>query len=296
MKRFITPKLLRLLALIAAMLAASQAWAITPADLAASLARNERLLVIDVRSGTAYQEAHIPGAINVPLALLAHKRLPTKDRVIVYGDGLGVVDDTEALSLVRAKPGIVADVLEGGFAGWLAETRLSTGATGVSREKLPGITYQQLVAANKSDVVLVDLRAPASRQAAADKVDPESGRIMAAAVAPDLLEDFAGELGVPVMRPVRTARMTASAEEFARDAGAGAASIAAQVGADGGTRKLLVLVADNETAANEAARRLRASGYYRFTILIGGIDIVRHEGRVGLSRMDGDAPPVTVEK
>jgi hypothetical protein len=51
---------------------------------------------------------------------------------------------------------------------------------------------------------------------------------------------------------------------------------------------LLVLVADNETAASEAARQLRASGQYRFTILIGGTESIRHEGRVGSARMDSD--------
>ena len=290
------PTFPRLKMIILAMLAASQAAAITPTDLAARLSRNEALLVIDVRSGIAYQEGHIPGAINVPLALLAHKRLPTSARVIVYGDGLGVVDDTEALALVRARPGVVADLLEGGYAGWLASTRLSTSLPGISREKLPGITYQQLVAANKSDVVLVDLRAPAAQQSVAERVDPDSGRTIAAAQAPDVLEDFAGTLGVPVMKPVRTAKMSASAGDLAKDAATGAASLAAQVGGDGSSRKLLVLVADSEDATSEAARHLRASGYYRFTILIGGIDIIRHEGRVGLSRMEGDAPPVVIDK
>jgi hypothetical protein len=52
----------------------------------------------------------------------------------------------------------------------------------------------------------------------------------------------------------------------------------------------MVLVADNEAAANEAARQLRASGQYRFTILIGGTEAIRNEGRVGTGRMDGGLP------
>jgi rhodanese-related sulfurtransferase len=281
-------------AIAAAVLAGVHAFAMEPGDLAARIARNEPILIIDVRPSVNYQDGHIPGAINIPLALLPHKPVPRSDRALVYGDGLGLVDDEAALEIVRAK-GVSAELLEGGFAAWLATTRLSTGAAGLLRERLPGITYQQLVDANKRDVVLVDLRGQAPKPAAAEKVDPETGRTIAAAVAPDLLEDFAGTLGVPVMKPARTARMSASAEELAKDAGTGAASIAAQVGGDGKSRKLLVLVADSEADASEAARHLRASGYYRFTILVGGMESVRHEGRTGLSRQTIGAPVVPVE-
>lgn len=284
---------LRAAAVIACMLAAVPALAMAPSDLAARISRNEPLLIIDVRSGPEYQEGHIPGAINIPMGLLPHKRIPSSDRVVVYGDGLGIVDDDAALELVRAKNGISADALEGGYAAWVATTRLSTGRAGISYEKLPGITYQQLVAANKRDVVLVDLRAPAVQKASAE-THSESGRTMAAAIAPDLLEEFATTLGVPVMKPVRSMKMSESNEEMAKEARAAAASVAAQVGDDAESRKLLVLVADSDATANEAARQLRASGHYRFTILIGGTEIIRHEGRIGLSRigLGGAAVPV----
>jgi hypothetical protein len=55
----------------------------------------------------------------------------------------------------------------------------------------------------------------------------------------------------------------------------------------------MVLVADNDSAASEAARQLRASGQYRFTILIGGTESISHEGRIGTGRMDGSAPAPT---
>ena len=289
MKHSPAPTLLAALAVV--VLGGANALAIEPADLAARLSKSEPLLIIDVRPSVNYQEGHIPGAINIPLALLSHKRVPASDRVVVYGDGLGLVDDEAALVIVKGK-GLSADVLEGGYAAWLATTRLTTGATGLTRERLPGITYQQLVEANKKDVVLVDLRAPAARAAVAESVDSESGRTMAAAIAPDMLEGFAETLGVPLMKPARTARMSASAEELSKDAGTSAAALAAQVGGEGGPGKLLVIVADSEAEAGAAARHLRASGYYRFTILVGGMESVRHEGRPGLSRQTIGAPDV----
>lgn len=266
---------------IAALAVTGSTYAVTPTDLAARLARNERLLIVDVRATMAYSQEHIPGAINIPASLLPHKQLPAGQTVVVYGDGLGVVDEAQVLSVVRAKPGINAELLEGGYAAWLTETRLTTVMAGISREKIPGITYQQLVAAGKADLVLVDLREPVSATAAAAK----SGRPAKAALATDLLTDFANKLGVPVMS--RPGEVNSSANTAATAGSPARAAAAIPAVPDS---KLLVLVADNEAAASEVARQLRASGHYRFTVLIGGTEIIRHEGKQGTGRMDGDLP------
>lgn len=159
---------------------------------------------------------------------------------------------------------------------------------GVAPEKLPGITYDQLVAAGKGDMVLVDLRtsaAPATAAAAA----PRRERQTTAEAAPDILTAFAAKIGVPVVAADATAN--AGKSQVAAANGTAAPARAAAPAASGAAPgKLLVLVADNDAAANQAARQLRAAGQYRFTILIGGTESIRHEGRVGTGRMDGGAP------
>src|SRR6478672_6171735 len=110
--RFLIQNRLLRPALVAGLCAAPFAAAMTPSDLSARLARNERLLLVDTRAATAYAEGHIPGAINIPFSLLPHKQLPASQLVVVYGDGLGVVDDAKALAAVRAKPGLNAELLE----------------------------------------------------------------------------------------------------------------------------------------------------------------------------------------
>jgi rhodanese-related sulfurtransferase len=274
------------------LLAAVPAGAITPAELAARLARNEAMFIIDVRSSTAYQQGHIPGAMNIPLGLLPHKQIPASLPVVVYGDGLGVIADGQALSVIRAKPGLRSDVLEGGYAAWMSVTRLTTASPGVAPEILPMISYDQLVAAAKVDMVLVDARsgtaAPPAAAAPAAAGEPRRERQAAAAPASDLLAEFAAKIGVPVVssdRPVATSR-TASASA---PGGSTPARAAAPAPVELPSGKLLILVADSEAEATEVARRLRASGNYRFTILVGGTESIRHEGRIGTGRMDGSA-------
>ena len=264
--------------------------AVTPAELAARVARNEPLFIIDVRSAIAYSSGHVPGAMNIPLGLLPYKQIPSSQPVIVYGDGLGVVDDAQALAVIRSKPGVRAEVIEGGYAAWLSETRLTTVPAGVGPEKLPGITYDQLIAASKGDMVLVDLRSIAVAATAA--ASPRKERLVAAEAAPDVLTAFAAKIGVPIVAPngsVAAAKVPGTSANTA----AAPARAAAPVTGGSGSGRLMVLVADNDTAASEAARQLRASGQYRFTILIGGTESISHEGRVGTGRMDGSAPAPT---
>jgi len=260
--------------------------AVSPADLAARLERSESILLIDVRPSVAYQESHIPGAISIPLALLPQKTLPAAARVIVYADGLGLIGDDEALAVARALRVASADVLEGGFAAWQSAAAPTTAASGAARERLPGITYQQLVTAPKDGVVLVDLRTPAAARvsgAATEQAMP----------VPDLVDTFAKQLGVPVRRGSAGGARTMSASpgsgatapaDAARTAAAIATDVAAAEKTSTSTPPLLVLVADSEAAANEAARQLRASGYHRFTILIGGTLTIEHGGRAGSAR------------
>lgn len=267
--------------------------AITPDELAPRLARNESILLVDVRPAHAFAEGHIPGAIHVPLSLLPHKRLPAAPLVVLYDDGLGLTDVEPARAALSSRAGLTVEVLEGGYARWLAETRLSTQAPGVSPERLPGITYDQLLAANLRNAVLVDLRVP-QEQPEEGRPSARSSGARALSVESDPVSDFAARLGVPVMK----ARSSGAAAERNATRGLRASSSLASdapaisgLSAAAEAGQLLVLVADDEAAAAALSRQLRASGHYRFTVLIGGTESIRHEGRTGLGRMDGRAAP-----
>lgn len=264
------------LALAFASLATSQAEAIAPSALEARLNNGERLLIVDVRSSAAYSTAHIPSAINMPLDLLPHKKLPAGVPVIVYGDGLGVIADRDALAAVQSTGASNTDVLEGGFAAWQTHTSVDTAAAGLSRENIPGITYDQLVAADKEGIVLVDLRKPSAPAG--------EGRMAAAAESgTDVVGAFASKLNVPVKEGLEGATSLTDSARPGMMRAAGQSDVAP-------TPPLLVLVADDDATAKEAARNLRAAGYHRFTILVGGTEIIHHEGRRGMGRQSSDLP------
>jgi rhodanese-related sulfurtransferase len=270
----------------AAFTAAAALHAMSPAELATRLSAGDRLLIVDLRPGTIYADGHIPGAINIPVTFLADKQLPSAQPVVIYGDGLGVVDETKALAILQRKPGIQADVLEGGYAAWLAQTRLTTARTGVQPERIPGITYQQLVDSRKADMVLVDLRATVSPPTAGAPAAKTPARA-AAAAQPDLVAEFARKLGVPLVASTAGTGPGAAPSAATASSAAGTPPRAAAALPEFDGTKLLVLVADDEATSTRIARELRASGHYRFTVLIGGTDIIRHEGKQGTGRMDG---------
>ena len=247
--------------------------ALTPAELAAKLADHEAVLLVDVRPAHTYAEGHIPGAINIPLVLLPHKPLPASMPVVVYTDGLGQTDDAAALAAASAKKGVKADVLEGGYAAWLAETRLSTQPAGVSAERLPVITYDQLAAGTSEKVVLVDLRGEPAAKAAGAR---------AMAMANDEVADFAARLGASVVQAAEVVD-NRHGSLTAQSTGQRQARALTPAKPD----SLLVLVGEDEAEAAALARQLRASGQYRFTVLVGGVEAIRHQGRTGLGRMDG---------
>jgi rhodanese-related sulfurtransferase len=272
----------RSLVLLIACTAVAVLRGMSPSDLSTRLGAGERLLLVDLRSQGAYTEGHIPGAINVPLPLLGHKQLPAGHTIVLYGDGLGMIDEAKGVAVLRSgQPGLNVEVLDGGYVVWSAETRMTTSAPGVRSERLPFITYQQVLDAPKRDLVIVDLRtAAAPATAAAGARTPARA---ASTNEPDLVGEFARKLGVPLVTSADTApRVAASSTNSA-----GTPARAASAPAPADPSKLLVLVADSEATASQVARELRARGQYRFTVLVGGTESIRHEGRVGTGRMEG---------
>ncbi|MGA2863271.1 MAG: rhodanese-like domain-containing protein [Verrucomicrobiota bacterium] len=235
------------------------ALAISPAQLQQKLAAREKLTVIDVRPTALFQQSHIPNAISIPASLAAQKQLPLLGQVVVYDGGLEADTAQAAAAALNQKPGISAQVLEGGFAAWETAQAATTEAGGLQRERVPSITYDRLKKMPGPDLVLVDLRQGAAGPMAQAKLKTASLPLT------DLKAEFPN------------ARVTHS--PF--DAAAGPKPNLAGAGQQ---PPLLVLIDSGDGAAERMARILKANGNKRFVVLIGGEAILARKGQPGLQR------------
>lgn len=236
--------------------------AMTPAELQRKLADGTKITVIDIRSTAIFQKGHISGAINVPAALIPVKELPSLGRVVVCDEGLGQTTAESAVVELNKKKGIMAEVLEGGFAGWEGLQGTTTREPGLQREELNLITYDQLKKANPTELVLVDLRKPRAQVPQND----QSASPLPTPPLTDLQKEFPR---VPITRsPFDLPQARQSETERGK----------------GGP--VLVLIDDGgpDNSAQEMARTLKANGAKRVVILAGGEEILSRGGKPGLQR------------
>jgi rhodanese-related sulfurtransferase len=118
--------------------AAKLAFETDPSDLAAARAAGAAPLVIDVRSGAAWSQGRIPGAVHVPNAELAARAAavaPDKDAaIVVYCWGPGCNGSTRgALTLARLGYTQVRELI-GGFEYWVREGFATVSDAGRSRQ------------------------------------------------------------------------------------------------------------------------------------------------------------------
>jgi len=243
-------------------LLAAPVMAMTAGELAVLLEEKAPVTLVDVRDASLFQRGHIPNAINVPIRVLPLKKLPPLGRVVVYGRGLGQEDMESALYFLNEKPGIDAEVLEGGYAAWETSRGTTTQAAGLHEgDSVNIISYQALqdLHAADGDVVLVDLRTPAplSRQG----VDAENQPV-------SLAEKFPGK--AVVKSPFDVAGVPGSGK-LARQSDK--------------PLPLMVLIDDGDGKAQEMARMLKANGLQRVVVLAGGERILERDGAAGLQRM-----------
>ena len=232
--------------------------AITPAEVDRQLKAGEKILFIDVRPTALFTQGHVPNAINIPAALVAEKQLPPLGRVVVYDEGLGRDTAQSATEAFKGKPGITAEVLEGGFAAWRMAQSATTQSGGLRPESLPLITYHELKQRTNTDMVLVDLRQPRA------SADERTGEKRAAKPLTSLGSEFPN------------ARVTHS--PFSVPAATSARGLKPS------TPPLLVLIDNGDGQAEEMARLLKAAGNTRFVILAGGESIRERKGQPGLQR------------
>jgi rhodanese-related sulfurtransferase len=234
---------------------------ITVADLQTQLAKADKLTVIDIRSPALFAQNHIPDAINVPASLCPYKQLPPLGKVVVCGEGLGRDSTTAtAAAALAAKPGISVDILDGGFAAWASAHGAGTQEQGFKPEAFNYLSYAELKAASVKEVMLVDLRRPATPTA-------QGLSVQALAVTNQPLTDLAQEF--PGMRQTQL--------------GGTSAKFSAAPGSS--TPPLLVLIDNGDGTAEALARRLKASGNHRYAILAGGEAILSRHGQSGLQRV-----------
>jgi rhodanese-related sulfurtransferase len=98
-------------------------------ELEVKLARG-KLLLVDVRPAVEYESGHLPGAISVPVEVLAKRlgTLPRDRRIVVYCRGTYCQFADRAVSILRRK-GFDAIRLKGGWPEWRAEGRPTTAAS-----------------------------------------------------------------------------------------------------------------------------------------------------------------------
>ena len=243
----------------------------TPESLAQSVNRAEVLTMIDVRTTFDYTEAHIPGAINVPARLCELKQLPPIGRVVVYGDGIALDETKDAVDCLNRKPGIRAELLDGGYPAWQELNLPDTKNSGISEEKHRYLTYQDMVKAAKAnrDVVIVDLRDPEAAKTGDAKADATKAGTPTRLRKTDLISRF------PEARRVEASRDAKSGGKK-HDMG----KIMAE--RRSGKHPLFILIDDADGSSEEVAGKLRAAGVHRVAILMGGEVTLRRSGQPGL--------------
>lgn len=124
--------------------------------------------LVDVRSGSAYSQKHIEGALNIPAFIVAKKGLPKGGAIVLYDNGIGTTEARSAAEKLESSGYGRVYILDGGLARWEAAGLPMTAPRGVLDGKLvEPVSAGELVQAQRDGMVLVviDLRAVASFKA-----------------------------------------------------------------------------------------------------------------------------------
>lgn len=160
---------------------------IVDTDWLASHANHPSIVVIDVRAPTFYRQAHIPGATNVPFALLSwsagrmpdaetvqralsHAGVSRRTHIVVYDDGAGP-DGAMVCFVLDYYRHPRFSLLDGGMTKWLHEARdaqegvteTSPAAYDVGEPNLEVLASLQSVKEDlhRADAAIVDTRSSA---------------------------------------------------------------------------------------------------------------------------------------
>ncbi len=239
--------------------------AISPEQLKERIKQNDDVVIIDIRLQGQYRAGHIPGAINIPSKMIANKTLPRFGDVVVCDSGLGREDTDKAVAALRLKPGLVIDVLDGGYAGWLEAGGISTGKSKLRKQHIEYITYKDLKQKNNNGIVFVDLRKKDKKK---ENVPPTVNAISATDIDStegDIFDDFPG---VQIITdPFAVAPPSQQSVNAPQES------------------PLYVLVDTGDGTAQTMARALKANKNRHVVVLLGGEKMIKRKGRTGLQRI-----------
>lgn len=136
---------------------ASQWQWVKPQRLNALLKDGSGLWLVDVRSPAAFCAQHIEGAMNLPVELLAARKLPTQKMVVLVDDALGLRDARVAAAKLERNGHARVFILEEGLEAW---NREGFPMVGSEARPIRGVLPQELAWARDNGVrlLLFDLR------------------------------------------------------------------------------------------------------------------------------------------
>lgn len=217
-------------------------------------------VLIDVRNTSAFVQGSIPGAINIPARVLLEKRMNFSRGCILISDGLiDRIDPSKLADDLRATGVPSVRVLHGGLAAWseLDKPPTTTGPGATIGRTNSTLTYEDL-ATRDGGVSVVDLRPAEERTVPKGHECPVSG-----------------------FCKTRRFRYVPSLEAFHK-------SHANHSRRDrAGEGPLVVLVGGRDTDTQQEVKKLHVEGYRRVAVLLGGAEIIAHEGRRGRKRQGG---------
>jgi rhodanese-related sulfurtransferase len=255
--------------------------AITAAELNQKLKAGAVIQLIDLRPSARFETGTIPGAMSIPSSIIIEKQLPPLAAAVLFDDGLGGTDVASIAATLNQRPGWKAEVLEGGFAAWLAlGDAPQTSAVGLHVEQTQHITYDELILLNEN-VLLVDLRPVDPATVGTTTKKAGLGRKPASTATPDPVTEFCGKAqNRSYVRDLDGFRKRHKPGKLPKNNPPAAGSPAP-------TPPLVVLINDVSADSRETVRRLRSEGYTRVLILAGGDEAILLEGRRGKGRISG---------
>lgn len=267
--------------LLAGLATASRA--MTAAELSQRLKAGEVIQLIDLRSKSRFEAGSIPGAMCIPASVILEKAFPVMSPAVLFDDGLGGTDAADIAATINQRPGWKAEVLEGGFAAWLALSGAPLNSpAGLHAEPIHHITYENL-SALRENVVLVDLR-PVDPETAGSHAKAALGKKPASSSAPDPVTDFCNN--------ARNRSYHRDLESFRKQFQAPRQSTRKNSPGNPAPRTfatppLVVLIDSVNADPHDTVRKLRSEGYTRVLVLAGGDESILLQGRRGKGRVAG---------
>jgi rhodanese-related sulfurtransferase len=122
--------------------------------------KGQDVVLIDVRPAADFQSEHLPGAINVPRAMIRKAELPKNKLLMLYCGSASCMASHQAAQDLVAQGYTNVSVLDGGLAAWAAKSYpVTTGAVAPAPARVKGISARELSAQIKTkSLLIVDVR------------------------------------------------------------------------------------------------------------------------------------------